>query len=118
MKKILNLTWFGLIFIVVTAYAHPPRDIKITFDPATKMLTAVVMHDVANPVPHHIKEVDVYLNDKKIIQHFIGVQDNHETQTVSYLIPDVKSGDTLAVEAFCSIYGSLKKQITVNQPTP
>lgn len=113
MKKLINIYLLGLILIASTAFAHPPRDIKITFDPATKMLNAVIYHDVANPIPHHIKEVDVYRNDKKIIQHLISVQDNHDTQTVAYLIPDVKSGDTLSVEAFCSLFGSLKKKISL-----
>jgi len=114
-KELLLFLTLALVFILTTAYAHPPRDISITFDPTTKMLSAVIFHDVANPVPHHIKEVDVYLNNKKIIQHLISIQDNHQTQTVAYLIPDTHSGDILAVEAFCSLYGSLKKQITLNK---
>lgn len=114
MKKMIKFGILGLLFVITTAFAHPPHDIKISFNPNTKILNAVIYHDVANPVPHHIKEVDVYRNDKKILQQLISIQDNNETQTVSYLIPDVKSGDKLAVEAFCSLSGSLKKQITLS----
>ncbi|MFH0856052.1 MAG: hypothetical protein V1869_06085 [Candidatus Omnitrophota bacterium] len=94
------------------AYAHPPHDIKITFDPATKVLTAVIMHDVANPANHYINKVDAGLNGKEIIEQRISRQDNYASQTVSWLIPDVKDGDTLSVEAYCSISGKLKKEIT------
>ena len=42
---------FLIVFIfmaaISTAYAHPPSDIKITFDAKTKILQAVVMHNTA-----------------------------------------------------------------------
>ena len=57
--------------------------------------------------------MDVGLNGKEIIEHSISREDNNETQTVSYLIPDVKDGDILSVEAYCSISGKLRKEIVV-----
>jgi len=104
---------FVFIALAQAAYAHPPKDIKITFDPQTKMLSAVIVHDVSNPTGHYIKEVDVGLNGKEIIVHNISRQDNNNTQTVSYLIPDAKPGDKLSVEGHCSISGKLQKEITV-----
>lgn len=108
------------IFLIVvmslvsgTVYAHPPSDIKITFDPTTKMLQAVIFHNTSNPVSHYIKKVDVGLNGKEIIEHQISREDNNETQTVRYFIPDAKEGDSLSVEGYCSISGKLKKEITV-----
>ncbi len=116
MKKILPLLIVLSLFFAFNsvAYAHPPSDIKITFDPATKILTAVIMHDVANPLNHYIKKVDVGLNGKDIIEQTLSRQDNNTTQTVSYLIPDVKNGDILSVEGHCSISGKLQKEITVH----
>ena len=103
------------IFLVVasTAYAHPPSDIKTDFDPKTKMLHAVIVHNTSNPLNHYINKVDVGLNGKEIIEHIISREDNNKEQTVSYLIPDVKDGDVLSVEGHCSISGKLKKEITV-----
>ena len=113
MQKI-TLLVFVIVFAAVSlAYAHPPSDIKITFDAGTKMLHAVIMHDVSNPLNHYIKKVDVALNEKEVIEHSISRQDNNDTQTVTYLIPDVKDGDIVSVEAYCSISGKLKKEITV-----
>jgi len=113
MKK---LGAFSIMFIFLTiasaAYAHPPSDIKIDFDPKTKMLHAVIVHNTSNPLNHYINKVDVGLNGKKIIEHAISREDNNKEQTVSYLIPDVKDGDVLSVEGYCSISGKLKKEIT------
>ena len=112
-KKTVLLVLFLCLVSVGIAYAHPPRDIKISYDPATKMLTAVIIHDTSNPLGHYIKKVDVGLNDREIIQQVISRQDNNDSQTVSYLIPDANSGDRLSVEGYCSISGKLKKGITV-----
>ncbi len=114
MKKIVL---FGVLFtfftVISTAFAHPPSDIQITFDAKTKMLDAVIMHNTSNPVNHYIKKVDVGLNGEEIIEQSIGRQENSLSQTVHYLISDVKDGDVLYVEGYCSISGVLKKEITV-----
>lgn len=112
MKKIALLL---VLFLALgsTAYAHPPSDIRITFDAKTKMLNAVIFHNTSNPIGHYIGKVDVSLNGKEIIEHIISRQDNNDTQTVSYFIPDAKDGDLLSVEGYCSISGKLKRQITV-----
>ncbi|MCM8781037.1 MAG: hypothetical protein NC908_03855 [Candidatus Omnitrophica bacterium] len=43
-------TFFVLLFAVSTVYAHPPSDIKITFDPEIKILQAVIIHNTSNPI--------------------------------------------------------------------
>ena len=112
MKKIVLLFGFFVFFVLLAeAYAHPPSDIQITFDPKTKILNAVIIHDVSNPSAHFIKKVDVSVNGKEIIQQNISRQDNFNTQAVNYLIPDAKEGDLFSVEAYCSISGKLEKQL-------
>ena len=112
MKKIVLLSGFFVFFVLsALAFAHPPSDIKIIFDPQTKILSAVIIHGVSNPARHYIKKVDVALNGKEIIEQSISIQDNSNNQTVSFLIPDFKVGDLISVEGYCSISGKLKKQL-------
>ena len=114
MKKIsLFLLVCFIVFICPVAFAHPPSDITITYDPATKILKAIIIHNVSNPANHFIGKVDVGLNGKEIIEHKISKQDDNLQQTVAYLIPDVKEGDSISVEAYCSISGKLTKDIIV-----
>ncbi len=117
-KEFLKLLGLGAAVLSITsipkeAYAHPPSDIAITFDAKTKILHAVIVHNVGNPINHYIKKVALGLNGKEIIEHTISRQDNNTNQTVTYLIPDVKIGDTLSVEAYCSISGKLEKEIKI-----
>ncbi|MFA5117744.1 MAG: hypothetical protein WC695_02705 [Candidatus Omnitrophota bacterium] len=114
MLKISRLAVLVFFLAIATvAYAHPPTDIAITFDPSSKVLKAVITHPVSNVGNHFIAKVDVGLNGKEVIEHKISRQDNNSTQTVSYLLPDVKPGDTVSVEAYCSISGKLVKEIKI-----
>lgn len=116
MKKAVTLLFLFIFFTAgLTVYAHPPSDIKITFDHNTKILHAIILHSVSNPGSHYIKKVDVALNGKEIIEHSISQQDNNNSQAVSYLIPDAKDGDILSIEGYCSISGKLEKEITVKK---
>jgi hypothetical protein len=112
MKIFIALLCF-LFLAASFANAHPPSDVVITFDPASKILTAVIVHNVSNPANHFIRKVDVSMNGKEVINHFISKQDNNETQTVMYLLPDAKANDLVSVEAYCSISGKLEKLITI-----
>lgn len=110
-----NMITFLFICLVLTgtAYAHPPKDIEISYDPATKILTASIIHDTSNPLGHYIRRADVGLNGKEIVQQEISRQDSNSSQKVSYYIPDTRPGDRLSVKGYCSISGKLKKEIVV-----
>jgi len=112
-KKIL----FTLLFICLAAagiaYAHPPQGIEVSYDPATKMLSAVIMHSTSNPLGHFIKKVDIGLNGREITELRFSKQDSPNSQKVSCFIAEAKPGDRLSVEGYCSISGKLEKEIKV-----
>jgi len=113
MKKITVLLMLLLAVAVTCAYAHSPSDMKITFDPGTKVLKMVIMHDVPDTVKHYIKRVNVELNSKEIINDVLSRQENNTSQTVSYTIPNAKPGDIITVYVRCSIIGRLKRKIKI-----
>ncbi|MBU1006028.1 MAG: thiosulfate oxidation carrier complex protein SoxZ [Candidatus Omnitrophica bacterium] len=107
------ILFFSFTMMCSDAYAHPPSDIKIEHSSASRMLTAIVTHSVSDPVKHFISKIDIWLNGKEVISHEISRQDNEKYQFAGYLIPDAKPGDTISVEAYCSISGKLRKDIKV-----
>lgn len=114
MLKFLKIVLFGIIACCsINVYAHPPKDIKISFDPKTKMLTAIIVHDTLFPTYHYVKTVEVDINNKKAIEHTLTEEESKLTETVIYKLPDVKAGDIVSVEAHCSLFGQLKKAITI-----
>ena len=112
MKKIV-LFLCGLFIASSTAFAHPPSDIKIQFDPATKTLTATIKHRVSNPKSHYIFKVDIGLNGKEIKMLSFKDQASGATQSVLLVIPEAKKGDTLSVEGYCNLGGKLEKEIKI-----
>jgi len=112
MKKIIAFLIVSFV-ICSTAYAHPPSDIKITYNLKTKIMTAIIMHNVSDVKKHFIYKIITGLNGKEIINQARSQQDNNISQTVSYLIPDVNAGDSLSVEGYCNLSGSLKKEIKI-----
>lgn len=113
MKKII-LTLCGVLVMSTVALAHPPSDIKIQFDPATKTLTAIITHRVSNTNSHYISKVDIGLNGKEIQMLPFTKQETKKSQTVKIVLPQVKKGDTLSVEGYCNLSGKLEKEIKVN----
>lgn len=112
MKRLTSLALiFAFLGFASICYAHPPSDIIITYDPDTKVLKAVITHNVSNATNHYVKKVGVAINGREVIEQYISRQDNPQAQTVSYLVPDAKAGDVLSVEAYCSISGVLTKEI-------
>jgi desulfoferrodoxin (superoxide reductase-like protein) len=113
MKKLTVVIVFLILGMTRLGYCHPPSDIIITFDKGTKIVKAVIQHNVQNPAKHFIYKVDVSVNGNGIIEHKISQQDNNENQTVEYKLPDVKEGDTIGVEGYCNISGALEKEIKI-----
>lgn len=110
MKKMV-FTLLLVLAVCGQSYAHPPSAINISYDPATKTLRAFIVHNVLNPEKHYIKQVVVKINDKEFRLNYFSKQDSLTGLTVSYVIPQAKAGDTLSIEAYCSISGWLKKEL-------
>jgi desulfoferrodoxin (superoxide reductase-like protein) len=113
MGRFLLLAGLVVLLAAQAAWAHPPAKIDIVYDAEGKVLAAVVTHPVDNPAAHFIRKINVSLNGEEIIRHEISRQDSANTQTVTYRVPDAKSGDTISVEAYCNLDGKLGKDVTV-----
>lgn len=113
MKRMGLLFLFIFFAVTAAAYAHPPSDIKITFDSQTKTLQAVVYHSSSSPFSHYIDKVDISLNGKVVATLTFSQQKSGQFQMVTYPMPDIKDQDVLSVEGYCNLAGKLKKELTV-----
>lgn len=113
MKKTICF-FLSLFFLSLSmAFAHPPSDIVIKFDPSTKMLSTVIKHPVSNPQTHYIYKVDIGLNGREIQSIPFNSQKTSSEQIVEVQLEGIKPGDVLSVEGYCNLSGKLKKEITV-----
>lgn len=95
------------------AQAHPPSDIRLTTH--ENLVTIKVMHDTLDVMKHFIIEVRVSLNGKQVIKQTFDRQSSVDSQDALYTIPNLKKGDQLTVQAFCSIYGNKTKKFTIQE---
>jgi hypothetical protein len=113
MKKVI-VSLLGFLFLIApAAFAHPPTNIVINFDQTTQQLTAVVTHPVTDVTRHYIKKVDIAVNGKEITTLKFTQQDNTTTQPVSYQMKDIRPGDVIEIEGYCSIQGKLAREMKV-----
>lgn len=107
----------SLLFFVVcstsSAYAHPPREITVSFDAETSTVHAVIVHRVSNPASHYIEKVDIGINGEEIAELTFEEQETSREQTISYELPHVTSGDTISVEGYCNLSGKREEELTV-----
>jgi hypothetical protein len=114
MKKTV-LLFVLMFFVSALISAHPPSDIIITFDLVNSTVTAKIMHDVKDVKDHFIAQAVITVNGKKAVTQSCTTQTSNESQTLVYVIPGLKVGDVVSVDADCSKFGDLTKEATVKE---
>lgn len=111
MKKffIFNLS----ILLPLLLFAHPPSDIKISYDLKNSKISVDILHKTKSSDKHYIYEIEVFVNDKKVIRQDATMQINNEGQFLTYVLPGLKVNDKIKVWAECNKGGDLKKEIVI-----
>lgn len=97
----------------IAAYATPPSDIIITFDTDSSIVKARIIHKSEDPTDHFIYLIYVSVNGKNLIKQTATRQTNADEQDVMYMIPGLKPGDRVSVDAECNKWGELVKEAVV-----
>lgn len=109
-----------ILFLLVLAFpffilAHPPMEIKISYDVNKSEVYVEILHKVKSAQDHFIYEMELFVNGKKLIRQDATTQVDNERQKVIYLIPGLKVGDKLSFWAECNKGGDKKKEITITK---
>jgi desulfoferrodoxin (superoxide reductase-like protein) len=96
-----------------TAGANAPKEVKLTYDVASKTLEATITH-TPHSESHYIQKVEIKKNGEVVtLQEYTS--QTGDTFTYSYKVEAV-AGDILEVKASCSRFGSRTAKLTVGQP--
>ena len=95
------------------ALAHPPRDIVAEFDNSTKILKIEVVHPVRSVDTHFIDKLEIRMDGKLMVVQNFDSQSSERTQEVLYVLIDARAGSAVVIQAECSIYGSSKKEMSL-----
>jgi hypothetical protein len=118
-----NRTVFGICMILAavafltlspaTASANAPKEVKLTYDVASKTLQATITH-TPHSESHYIQKVEIKKNGEVVTLQEYTSQPG-DTFTYSYKVEAV-AGDVIELKASCSRFGSRTAKLTVGQP--
>jgi len=107
---------FFLAFLVLAGQiaAHPPSDVALSYDQGNQTLTVTITHNIgsSDPARHHVQKVEIKKNGEDVIEEEYNTQASSPQVTYIYNLSAVE-GDTIDVEAYCSLYGDKVAQMTV-----
>jgi hypothetical protein len=98
--------------------AHPAKNIFFAFDLNQKTVKLDIVHPVKNPAEHYIYNIEVKVNGKKTITQTARAQTDGASQSVVYVIPELKAGDKVEVTTECNKVGTIKREAVVPAAEP
>lgn len=91
--------------------AHPPSEMNLSYDLENQILTVTITHVTIEPQSHRVYLIEIEKNGELYLDRQYGEQaGNTFTDTFSV---EAQVGDELTVTAYCSLYGSITKSISV-----
>lgn len=97
-----------------TSFANAPKDVQLSYDSTSRILTVTITHKSPFPKFHYIKIVEIKKNGNVVSTNKYKNQPDQATFAYSYKVP-AKAGDTLEVSASCSLYGSKTINLTAGK---
>ncbi len=102
--------------IAPVAEAHPPSEMELSYDLENQTLTVTVTHVTIEPQSHRVYLVEMEKNGELYLDRGYDEQpDNTFTDTYNV---EAQVGDVLTVTAYCSLYGSVTKSLSVSGGEP
>jgi hypothetical protein len=109
------LIFFAVCFMYPqTSLANAPKDVTLSYDSQSQMLTVTITHKSPFPKFHYIKIVEIKNNGNIVSTNTYKNQPDQATFTYSYKLP-AKAGETLEVKVSCSLYGSKTVNLTLEK---
>ncbi len=102
---------------VSLVFAHPPKDMQLSYDKEKGILHIEMSHVTNNVLKHNIRQIEVIKNaEEPILLHYVK-QTTPQKQIEDVEIKAVV-GDVISVDAVCSVAGSEKQSITIEEEKP
>ena len=102
-----------LSFITIgnIAFAHPPKNISVVYNPVNEEITIFVDHYTNDPQTHYVEVISI--SDEKStlgIQSFTK-QASNEQQVYKVILKDKKPGDSVEIYCKCNKLGKKRKVV-------
>ncbi len=96
------------------AGAHPPAEVRLSYDAASGTLTVTITHGTVIPSWHYVKQVEIVKNGTPVISTPYTSQPDRTNITYTYAV-SAAPGDVLEVTCTCNIFGSRTAKLVVGR---
>ncbi len=97
----------------ITASAHSPSNMDLSYAVETQTLKVTITHQVANPDTHYVYNIVIKKNGETYNTYDYTSQSSITSFTYNYNI-NTTEGDVIEVTASCIQTGSITRQVTVS----
>jgi len=111
MAGVLVLAAVGGMLVAPVVMGNPPDDMQLAYTPDNETLAVTISHATLDPDSHYIYRVEIEKNDEVVQSEEYDSQPAN-VFTYRYVVSAVP-GDVLTVTAYCSLYGSMTRSLTV-----
>ncbi len=109
------LVVFSLIALCpISAYAHPPKEVKLVYNVISQKLEVAITHETSFPGFHYINKIEIKKNGASVGVHTYQIQPTKSDFSYTYNVP-AAAGDVLEVTATCKLSGSKTVTLTVGK---
>lgn len=112
-KKLAVFAFILTAAVAGQAAAHPPTNVKLSWDGAGHMLSVTADHRVNDKTKHYIMSMSVSGPSGQLASERYDSQGTNEGFSDKVELDSVKPGDKLTVELVCNIMGTATKEITI-----
>lgn len=114
MKKIIFFLTAAFL-LILPAWAHPPTDLKLSYDLTAQTLRMEMVHTTNNMREHHIRRVEISKNGGEPTAITV-VKQAAPSSHVEELVFPASPKDTIRVEVFSKEGGTASAEITIPEP--
>lgn len=112
-KKLAALAFILTVAVAGQAAAHPPTNVKLSWDGAGQTLSVKADHRVNDKTKHYVMSMSVSGPSGQLVSERYDSQGTNEGFSDTVELSGVKPGDKLSVELVCNIMGTATKEITI-----
>ena len=112
-KKLAALAFIITVALAGQAAAHPPTNMRLSWDGAGHTLSVTADHRVKNVTKHYVMSMSVSGPSGQLASKRYESQATSEGFSDKVKLDGVKPGDKLTVELVCNIMGTATKELTI-----
>jgi hypothetical protein len=105
----------ALFVMSLSAFANAPKDVRLSWNQADRVLDVRVIHKTEDPKRHYIRRIRVLVNGKEVDDRRYKRQSDSGGVHERFVLGNVPKGATITVTAFCNLEGSATKSLKTGQ---